>query len=56
MKKGDSLNKRQIKSKVQSNIDNPQKLVTLEAHKKMKTNKTKNKIQYIMDATISKQT
>ena len=28
--KGDNLNKRQIKSKGQSNIDNPEKLVTLE--------------------------
>ena len=54
--KGDNLNKRQIKSKGQSNIDNPEKLVTLEAHKKTKTNKVKNKIHYVLDTTMSKQT
>jgi hypothetical protein len=41
MKKGDSLNKHQIKSKGQLNMDNPEKLVSLEAHKKMKTKKIK---------------
>ena len=52
----DSLNKRQIKLKRQSNMDNPEKLATLETHKKMKVSKTKNKVQYIVDTTISKQT
>jgi hypothetical protein len=34
----------------------PEKLDALEAHKKTKTNKTTNIIQYVMDTTISKQT
>jgi hypothetical protein len=41
MKKGDTINKRQIKSKGQLNMDNPEKLVSLEAHKKRKTKKSK---------------
>ena len=35
-----------MKSKGQSNVENPEKLVTLEVHKKTQTNKTKYKIQY----------